>query len=118
MQVERRVPRSPYTNVALARWLRAVARREGFDHVVLADDRGFLVAGSGQGIVNEVLAAVAPLGRNTVKAMPEFHDVDVTISSLRVFGAGLVLCAVGRDVPCGNEDLEQAKEGVVRILAC
>ncbi len=118
MQQERRAQRSPFAGDALGIWLKAVAKREGFDQVVLADDRGFVIADSKSGIRGEVLAAVAPLGLNSVRAMPEFHNTAVTIRPMRTHGMPVFLCALRhKHMQAGNEDLQQAEEGVVRILA-
>lgn len=109
MKVERRHNRSPYTSIALSRWLDAVAARNGLSGLVLGDETGLLVAhGKMESDRAEAVAAIAPI---------DMGDVPGAMKVLRFEheGAPLLLAGLG-NLP-KLEVLRDAQVGINRILA-
>ena len=109
MKVERRSNRSPYTSIALSRWLDAIAARSGLTGLVLGDDAGLLVAHGTMDVDRaEAVAAIAPL---------DMGDVPGAMSVVRFDheGAPLILAGLGKGphVPA----LLDAQIGISRILS-
>ena len=119
---ERRRQRSADPLVALHYQL-AQARHEGrFEALVLADDAGVVVAGSGAWAVCEELAAYAPLlaqgvwtepGTSSTSRVAELRT-QVDVQPVSIDGSTVLLCARGSAAATGA--MSRAAEGVARIL--
>jgi hypothetical protein len=119
---ERRLCRSGDTLVALRRLLDSARRRGGLSALVVADETGCLVAGSGVASACEVLAAWAPLISRCPPAandtVPTRLDVLATRSEARgvtVDGIRVLICGRG-DPGLRAAALEEAAAGCARIL--
>lgn len=109
MKVERRQNRSPFTSIALTRWLDAVAARNGLSGIVLGDDAGLLVAHGAMDVDRaEAVAAIAPI---------DIGDVPGAMKVIRFEhdGAPLILAGLGKEPRA--EVLLDAQRGVARILS-
>jgi hypothetical protein len=107
MSIDRRRNRSPFTSIALARWLDAVAAKHGLEGVVLADPCGLLVAHGAMDVDRaEAVAAIA--------CLPVTGTEELAIHRFEHDGETLYLCGLGRRrTPTA---LERAQTGVQRIL--
>ncbi len=106
MSMERRRNRSEIMHEALGLYLQAAAERAGVKAIVVANEDGFLIAGSGSGFNHEWLAALASVcaeaeeRKGSLKTLVE----DVTggerffSSTLNVLGRTLYLSSVGTNV--------------------
>ncbi|MBI2388366.1 MAG: hypothetical protein HYV09_02005 [Deltaproteobacteria bacterium] len=110
MKSERRRHRSPFTSIALGRWLDAVAARNGLSGLVLGDACGLLVAHGAMDVDRaEAVAAIAPID--------SVVDVPGAMRVLRFEheGAPLVLAGLGQEPRL--DALVDAQIGVARILS-
>lgn len=109
MHVEKRVRRSEFRSEALELLLESCRSRGGFDAMVIADERGLLVASSTAGAPDAVaLASVIP---------SEEHRRSVPRLAAQSFGAHgqkLYLAGIGGR---SSDALADAVRGAVRILA-
>ncbi len=104
--IERRTNRSPFTAIALGRYLDAVAAREAPHGVVLGDDRGLLVAHGAIDVDRaEAVAAIACLDLAS--------GDEIVVERFEHDGEPLFLCALG-GARAGA--LAEARNGVRRIL--
>ena len=108
MKFDRRTDRSEFRGPALDLWLDSVARRSRLDALVLADERGLLVAASGSHYDAERLAAESAIA--AAERAPERYVRAVELDGDRVY-----LTAVGSQ---GDPEpgVATAWEGVRRIL--
>jgi hypothetical protein len=125
---DRRRKRSVDPLVALHYKL-AYARKNGsLDAIVVADSSGVVVAGAGSWATCEELAAYAPLLARTsgedylslpVASRIESMRSQVGVRTMVIDGQEVLLCARAKGATSGVRDasLEDAAEGVVRILA-
>jgi hypothetical protein len=128
---ERRTRRSADPLVALHYQLSSTRARGELDAIVVADASGVVVAGAGSWPVCEELAAYAPLLADGAWASvndPVSSRVDslrreVEVRALSVGGHEVLLCArrqrrgEERHGEGARRDLDQAAEGVTRILS-
>lgn len=118
------------TRGELPRLLDAIARRGGFDVVVLSDDSGLPVAASAAADRAEPLAAVASMvltmaDRVTASGSPEpravlVHDAEhrtLVHRVLRARGERFLLTAVGHGTALGVDALDPAVSRIERLLA-
>lgn len=121
--IERRQQRSSDPIMALHHQLSAVRSSAKLDALVLVDDLGCLVAGSGAWPVCEELAAYAPLLAND--SLARFPEVDeqtqaladhVVVRTVEIDGVEAVLCAKGSAEQDILHDMERAATGCKRIL--
>jgi hypothetical protein len=111
---ERRRRRSPDPLIALHYQLSTTRHEGGLDTVVVADDAGVVVAGSGSWAACEELAAFAPLMMRGDYAFDR-----VTVRDVDIDGNRVLLCA---RAPTRDEDtsrdaaLVRAATGISRIL--
>jgi len=117
---DRRLRRSTDRYVALRYQLEHTREKAGLEALVLADDAGLVVAGSGDASVCAELGAIAPLVSRSAMGMPLpplLRGSDVAIRSVLVFGQQLYLACVGGGV-ARDAVLSTSSKGLQRILAC
>jgi len=115
---DRRQRRSEDRFKALRYQLEHSREKAGIEALVLADDDGLVVAGSGDKSVCAELGAVAPLLGRTVLAMPMpplLHGADVAVRRVAIHGQSLYLASVGGGV-ARDALLQVSISGVERIL--
>jgi hypothetical protein len=124
---ERRRKRSDDPLIAVHYQLAHARRAASLDAMVLADDSGVVVAGSGAWAMCEELAAYAPLlaqdlagghwtepGRDDTTRVAELR-AHVDVQSVEVEGQTVLLCARGG--AARGAAMAQAAQGIARILA-
>lgn len=119
--IERRKNRSDVPHEALVLYLTAVAQRSSLKALALANEDGFLVAGTGRGYDLEWLAAFGPVcaeGRGMSGSLETLVENvtggdDLYASAVKIGNATLYLTSVGARVPRQRE----AAEALGRILA-
>lgn len=116
--VERRMQRSERRDLALRYQIEHARGQARLEALVLADDAGIVIAGSGDDAVCEELAAIAPLmSRSLGMPMPPLlRGADVAVRTVRVHGQRLFLASVGGTV-ARDALLSTSLRGVERILA-
>lgn len=100
MDTDRRTNRSHHPGQALTLALAATAERTGARAAVLADEDGFLVAGAGEGIELDWIAAFAPATSDLSAARRErlrelTQGNPLHVAPIRVEGARLFFASVG-----------------------
>jgi hypothetical protein len=122
MQCERRRNRSEDLSEALGLQLASAATRANFSALVLAEERGLLVAGSGEAGQIEEIAALAP----HLAGQSRYWQGKVeTTSGLRLVSVAIVetplgvfyLGGVDGNVSAIWAELRQGSQGVARIVS-
>jgi hypothetical protein len=118
MDTDRRTNRSHFPGEALTLALAATAERTGARAAVLADEDGLLVAGSGEGIELQWVAAFAPATgdlsgtrRETLHAITKGSPLHV--APIRIEGARLFFASVGGSL----SELAHIEAAADRILS-
>jgi hypothetical protein len=113
---ERRVSRSNDVVTSLSRLFDATRRSAGLDAVVLTDDTGLMVAGSGAFQLCEELAAeAAHLGHGTGQGGGQRKLSRLSVRRIRVDGISALLCSLGDEFG-STAELDRAVAGCARIL--
>lgn len=112
MQSERRVRRSERPVEAARLFLEHLSARKSTKAIAVATDHGLLLAGVGEGVDLEWLAAIASLGHEAPRFVKESDGAQVSAFSLRIGGHPVHVASVGEPLSereCG--------EGLARICA-
>lgn len=116
---ERRRRRSSDPLVALHYQLAHARAMGSLDTIVVADDSGVVVAGSGAWAACEELAALAPFFVDSTHQSPRIDSLrsETLVKRLRLGSADVIVCARGAKGDAARGAMERASEGVSRILA-
>jgi hypothetical protein len=120
---ERRRRRSSDPLVALHYQLSHARTLGSLDTIVVADDAGVVVAGSGSWAACEELAALAPfLADGQRRDVPPSSRIEslrseTLVRRLRLGSSDVIVCAKGARDDAARGAIDRASEGVCRILA-
>jgi hypothetical protein len=122
MQVERRVRRSQEMGQALELQIAATVKRARFESLALAEECGFLVAGSGDPEMIQEMAALAPhLAGNSRywqgNAPITKGEQRLSVALVQTPLGKLYLCGVGGKIGTIWSELRQGCQGVTRIVS-
>jgi hypothetical protein len=119
MTTERRRRRSSDPLVALHYQLTHARKIGALETIVIADDSGVVVAGSGSWAACEELAAYAPLlaGSDSGSSRISTLRSESLVKRLSVGSSTIIVCAKGSKDDAARSAVDQASAGAARILA-
>lgn len=112
MSMERRVRRSERPVEAAKLFLEHLQARRSTKAIAVATDHGLLLAGVGDGVDLDWLAAIASLGADAPRFVKESDGAQVSAFSVRIGGHAVHVATVG-EPPAEHE----CSEGLARICA-